>query len=56
MEYDKETYRNQSNKHGYLSVDHACPVCGTYTLERQVYGYEETIFCTQCSYSITRDV
>lgn len=53
---EKETYKDLSEKHGYLPVERKCPICETFTLERQVFGYEEVIFCTQCSYNETHDI
>lgn len=55
MEHE-ETYEDLIRKHGYLVVDKPCPKCEGYTLERQVFGHEETIFCIQCTYTETHNV
>ncbi len=42
--------------HEYNRVDSMCPNCEHYPLESQTYGYERSIFCTNCSYHRTEDM
>lgn len=49
--YKIKKITEEIEKDGYLPVRESCPICESFTLERQIFGYETSIFCRHCSYS-----
>lgn len=53
---EQKTLSEMRKKHQLNTTHETCPNCDNFPLEAEVFGYERSIFCTNCSYQRTEDM
>lgn len=45
-----------SSRKIYADKKKPCPWCNSMTLEEMILAYESVVYCTHCSYSVTKTI
>jgi len=53
---EREALKEMRKQHELNSTGESCPNCDHFPLESETFGYERSIFCTNCPYQITEDM